>query len=185
MSKSRYDRENQLLSHYEKHLKYYSPIKSVSYFNHIKQVTRLKLDQYHNILDIGCGDGLLSQYIGSIRYTGVDYSPSRIRMALKNYNDDHIEFVNDCVREYINRTDKQFDLVFAFEFLEHIVDPYDLIEQIKRSQRKCTIIATVPINLPREVHLSVWKTEDEVRRDLSPDFIQIDNQQRHFICMWK
>jgi 2-polyprenyl-3-methyl-5-hydroxy-6-metoxy-1,4-benzoquinol methylase len=185
MTKSKYDIENELLPHYESHLKYYSPIKSDEYLDHVKNVTGLAINDSHKILDLGCGDGELTRYIGGAQYIGVDYSSKRIDLARNLHNKTNVNFINECARKYITSTDKQFDLIFAFEFLEHIVKPRELIDCVMKNQKNVTMIATVPKNLPRPVHLSVWETEQEVQRDLNPDFIQLDNIKRHFICLWK
>lgn len=186
MSKSIYEQENRLLPHYEKHLKYYSPIKSEKYFDYMKKITDLNVDDSHCILDLGCGDGTLAQYIGDARYIGVDYSPSRIELAQKrNTHKTNTTFINSCARKYVMSSSEQFDLIFAFEFLEHIVNPKGLIDCIINVQKKCLMIATVPVNMPRPVHLSVWKTEQDVQQSLNPDMVQLDNTKKHFICMWK
>lgn len=49
---------------------------------------------------------------------------------------------------------------------------------------KVKIVASLPVNLPYKAHLSVWKNIDEVRSSLSPNQIYMDDNNRHFICLW-
>lgn len=46
--------------------------------------------------------------------------------------------------EYKHLSVKQFDLITAFEILEHLVSPYNLLESLDKGQR---IAATVPVNV--------------------------------------
>ena len=80
--KSKYKQENDLIEHYESHPQYYSPVEDESYFFNCLKRFNIDIESANHILDIGCGDGRISRYISEhIKYTGVDYSPTRINIA--------------------------------------------------------------------------------------------------------
>jgi 2-polyprenyl-3-methyl-5-hydroxy-6-metoxy-1,4-benzoquinol methylase len=181
--KSKYKKENDLVEHYEAHPKYYSPVKNESYFFNCLKRFNIDIESTNHILDIGCGDGRISKYIPEhIKYTGVDYSPTRIKIANESNDKSNHNFVYNCAREFVFSAEPQkYDLITAFEFLEHIVNPKELIEELLNKQN-CTIIGTVPINMPYKAHLSVWKNEKELKEDLNPDSFFIE--KCHFNCCW-
>lgn len=183
---SKYKREIDLIPHYDDNLKYYSPVSVEKYFTQMLEKFNIILDQKLKILDIGCGDGRVFNYVKHVsNYVGVDYSAKRVEMARNLYNKfENCSFIHSCVREYINNTNIDFDVVTAFEFLEHVVEPQCIIETILNKCDKIKIVGTVPANLPYKAHLSVWKNIDEVRSSLSPNQIYMDDNNRHFICLW-
>lgn len=182
--KSKYKSENELVNHYEAHPQYYSPVKNITYFNDCMRGFNIELREIKNILDIGCGDGTISKFIPeNVLYTGVDYSPTRIKIANQSSKNNNHKFIYDCAREYvINDTCGSYDLITAFEFLEHIVNPKELIDMLL-SKYKSTVVGTVPVNMPYKAHLSVWEDVDQLKQDLNPDHVY--KSGNHFRCCWK
>jgi len=86
------------------------------------------------ILDIGCGRGELCYALAQAgaSVTGIDYSPSAIKIAEKTFHDainkDKLEFICD---DFLNHTfDQKYDRIIATDFIEHIEkNRYDLILQ--------------------------------------------------------
>ena len=185
MKEDKYIREAELIQHYDNNLKYYSPVSVEGYFTQMFKEFNIKIDQTSKILDLGCGDGRIFNYVKQVsNYVGVDYSSKRIDMARNKYNmHENCSFVQSCVREYINNN-IDFDIVTAFEFLEHIIEPQNIIETILSKCNKVKIVATLPVNMPYKAHLSVWKNIDDVVADLSPDQIHMDKGNKHFKCLW-
>lgn len=186
MKENKYKREEELIQHYDDNIKYYSPVSDEKYLRQVFKKFNIKIDQESRVLDIGCGDGRVFNYVRQVsNYVGVDYSAKRIEMACNLYNTfENCSFIQSCVREYINNTNIDFDIVTAFEFLEHVVEPRTIIETILNKCDKIKIVGTLPVNLPYKAHLSVWKTIDDVICDLSPNQIYTDDHNKHFICLW-
>lgn len=182
---NKYKREQELISHYDDNLDYYSPLKNKSYFDYMCNTLGVDLSTVGSVLDLGCGDGRLCESLGDdIVYMGVDYSEKRIHKASNKYKNHN--FKVSCIHEFCESQTQYYDLAVLTEVLEHIETPYTVIEQLLRYNADIKIIATVPINMPYKAHLSVWKTIQDVTRDLKPDKVQVDTEQsgRHFLCAW-
>ena len=81
----KYKKEKALQSHYS-NINYYSPLVSKKYFKTLCKSLGIVLNNVDSVLDLGCGDGRLCQFIPSTTtYTGIDYSINRIKAAKKAY----------------------------------------------------------------------------------------------------
>tara|TARA_R110000803_G_scaffold181355_2_gene243748 strand:- start:65 stop:625 length:561 start_codon:yes stop_codon:yes gene_type:complete len=180
-----YKREKDLIPHYDNHLEYYSPLQEGSYFKYMCDELGVDLNKINSVLDLGCGDGRLCGSISpETYYMGVDYSQKRIEKATNNYPERNFQV--SCVHHLCDNQVRDYDLVVITEVLEHIESPYTVIKQLLSYNKATQIIATVPIDLPYVAHLSVWKTEEDVKKDLDPDVIKVDKQHgaKHFLCGW-
>ncbi len=78
-----------------------------------------------NILDIGCGGGLLCEPMARLgaRVTGLDPSPKNISIARTHAREQELE-INylDSTAEALAAKGKTFDLVLNMEVLEHVAD---------------------------------------------------------------
>jgi predicted TPR repeat methyltransferase len=78
---------------------------------------------HQDILDLGCGTGLLCDAYATKGHqvTGVDPSPAMLKVAARKPNGARIEWIRSSSQEY--RSDKQFDLIVmtghAFQVLLH------------------------------------------------------------------
>lgn len=81
------------------------------------------LNQNNNILDFGCGDGLMSYYLAyyfnNSTITGVDISETSINIAKKLYP--KLTFLT--IKTYLPFQDKSFDIICAAGVFHHI--PFD------------------------------------------------------------
>jgi 2-polyprenyl-3-methyl-5-hydroxy-6-metoxy-1,4-benzoquinol methylase len=79
-----------------------------------------------SILELGCGPGYLLQYLetkGFNNCQGIDISPEQIEIAKsKGY-----EVLQGDAIEFLKTTQKTFDIIFAFDFIEHFTKD-ELIE---------------------------------------------------------
>ena len=84
------------------------------------------------VLDIGCGNGrfghFLTQHLGAMRYTGVDYSPEMLQITRKRLPDAQL-LARDLVSEAPPAG--PFDLVVCFGFLHHIPGAAQRLELVR------------------------------------------------------
>jgi 2-polyprenyl-3-methyl-5-hydroxy-6-metoxy-1,4-benzoquinol methylase len=191
--KTKYQKEGNLIPHYDKHGYYYSPIGGkvgASFLENFFSNLNVDISKVHSVLDLGCGDGRLSGLLDSSKgYVGVDYSNVRIDRAKKTYP--QRRFYHDDLHRFIDSNNLRFyDLIVCIEVLEHLEDPKLLLNNIiQRKDKDAVIVATIPINLPYVAHLQTWKTNQEVEDHLSPALIKRRKGESamkmpHWVCKW-
>jgi 2-polyprenyl-3-methyl-5-hydroxy-6-metoxy-1,4-benzoquinol methylase len=88
----------------------------------------------NRILDLGCGRGWMATFLSPFgKVTGVDFAPQGIEFAKENYGQ-HGEFhLADPASETFGLpSDLNFDVVVNTEVIEHVDDPVNFVEQIRR-----------------------------------------------------
>lgn len=84
-------------------------------------------------LDVGCGLGFFMDHLNKVnpklQIHGVDYSTYNLKQAKKRLP---FTFKRCNIEDGIPYEDKFFDMVYAAEFIEHIVDPDYFIEESYR-----------------------------------------------------
>lgn len=121
------------------------------------------------ILEIGCGEGLGAQMMSLFAHTisGVDNSPQAIgRCGNKKYHCGTAFGVHDLEKETF--TAESFDFVVAFEVLEHISNPEQILEIISRS--RTPIVFSVPHNHPHALHKRNFFSLDDAKAMVEPFF---------------
>ena len=98
-----------------------------------------------NILEVGCGEGVMSNHLyefygSKVPIQGVDVSAEIIKKAAAAYKE--ITFSAQSVYN-LDFEDNTFDLVVAFETLEHLENPSKAIQEIRRVGNK-NFIFSVP-----------------------------------------
>ena len=106
--------------------KYYEPLEQMIAVRHqymskiIKKITHLNIYEYlknKKILDIGCGTGefLKNYHELSNQCLGID-----IQQNFKFKNKIGFTLKNTDFKDFIKNNKKKFDIIFIFEFLEHL-----------------------------------------------------------------
>jgi len=106
--------------------KYYEPLEQMIAVRHqymskiIKKITHLNIYEYlknKKILDIGCGTGefLKNYHDLSNQCLGID-----IQQNFKFKNKIGYTLKNTDIKNFIKNNKKKFDIIFIFEFLEHL-----------------------------------------------------------------
>lgn len=106
-------------------------------FRHTKTLEMIYAGQ--NVLDIGCGDGLLLGALikKGVSASGVDLSEEAVKKCKeKGFSSS----VVDVSSEALPFKDNTFDTVVMLDVLEHVYVPGDLLEEAKRVSRKYIII---------------------------------------------
>ena len=146
-------------------------------------------------LDIGCGTGLNSKYIqqNGFNVTGVDISPVAIEKYIKAGNEGHVADISKS----LPYDDETFDLVFASEVIEHLVDTEKFLNEIYRvlktdgnlllstpnsafwAYRLLTIFGKTPTNFQHPGHLRFFTPESLENRVREAGFHHIKVSARH------
>ena len=106
--------------------KYYEPLEQMIAVRHqymskiIKKITNSNIYDYLNnkkILDIGCGTGKFLKNYHDLKNQclGID-----IQQNFKIKNKIGFTLKNTDIKNFINNNKKKFDIIFIFEFLEHL-----------------------------------------------------------------
>ena len=154
-------------SEYNKYLAYY------------KVVSCLENAKGNSLLDMPCGDGLLTKMFAEKfdRIVGVDASCTHISAARKLLP--NVEFHESLIENL--ELDEKFDSVFMLDVLEHVIDPVNLLKKASTFMKDDGVmIVHVPnsnaINRKLNVIMGSLKSCDE----LSPFDINIAGHRRSY-----
>lgn len=100
------------------------------------------------ILDLGCGGGLVSESLAKLGavVTGVDFVKENIKIASDHAskNNLNINYINQNIEKL--KIKKKFDVIIMFEILEHLDDWKVFIMKIKKNLKKNGILIISTIN---------------------------------------
>lgn len=95
-----------------------------------------------SILDLGCGEGTTTFYIAkkfpTIQVVGSDPSKSGIEFAKKYYKLENLSFFNDLSSSLLLNN---YDLISAFEVLEHVDDWQSLLTRMTKASNKYLLLS--------------------------------------------
>ena len=106
------------------------------------------------VLDVGCGNGIISMHLGRLGYNvlGVELSEDALEVAKRNNDLENVEFRQENA-EKLQLEGLKFDVVICSEVLEHLFEPENLLLPLHALLKDDGIfIATVPNGIgPREL----------------------------------
>lgn len=126
-----------------------------------------KTEKNQNVLDAGCGDGVLTYFLSNNnnnKVYGIDNSIEAITFAKKRLNKSNVEFTVGDVYG-LPFPDNFFDIICSTEVIEHLNFPEKFLEELKRVSRKgCSLIITTPVKYTKfpldKMHYQEWFEED-------------------------
>lgn len=109
-----------------------------------------------NILDVGCGNGNISRFLGSkgFKVLGIDISESSIMKARYLNGFENVSFRHLAAEELIGI--EKFDVVVCSEVIEHLDNPQLVVDQLRKLLNPGgLLIVTVPNGFgPRELFIT-------------------------------
>ena len=105
------------------------------------------LNAGERVLDIGCGNGLMSYdmvtQVPGVKVVGIELSEANIRFAREHYQHPNLQFIHgDALRQLPNET---FDVVTLSNVLEHIEQRVDFLKRVAEQVKPKRLIIRVPL----------------------------------------
>lgn len=100
------------------------------------------------VLEFGCSSGFATRLLPKgIDYTGVDYSREIVRYATDHFAHNRAAFVWSTIDRFLDEhPDERWDVILAFEVLEHVRNGRDVAQRLK--QFAPTVLLTTPYREP-------------------------------------
>lgn len=123
----------------------------------IARVLEQSLPPNGRVLDVGCGNGVISRHLGRLGYNvlGIDVSDKTIEIARSLTNLPNVTFMKKSAEELVASGEK-YDAVICSEVLEHLTNPGALLDVLYASLAdNGKLIVTVPNGRgPRETFVT-------------------------------
>lgn len=135
----------------------YNRIADIKRLQFIREVLKEHFPNNAEVLDVGCGNGIIARGVGDAGYSvkGIDVSAKTIEKARELTDNPRVTF--DVISaEDLAATGKKFQAVICSEVLEHLHHPGQLLETLYHSLANDGIlIVTVPNGRgPRELFVT-------------------------------
>lgn len=93
-----------------------------------------------NILDVGCGGGILAESMAKLggNVTGIDQSQIAIKIAQLHAKENNlsIDYKLLNIEEFLKKNTKKFDVITCLEMIEHVPDPASIITSCAKKLKK-------------------------------------------------
>jgi len=156
--------------------------RNVLTFGKIRTYLGLRVRSTDQVLDVGCGYGVLLNKLKPIGCSLIGWDISEVAInEVKRYGNSGscIDFV-----DYIPSDNEQFDHVITTEFLEHVEDPDEIFNKLYSLARK-TVIVAVPNNCMKdcEEHMAVFnhKSMQKLVQEYKHNKLSIENYLDEFV----
>lgn len=144
-----------------------------------KAISCLEHAHGNSLLDLACGDGLLTSMFATKfeRIVGVDASSTHIAEARKKLN--QADFIESLIEDF--ETDERFDMVLLLDILEHVIDPISVLKKAASFLKTGgTLIVHVPNAIAINRRLAVLMGTLTSCHELSPFDIEIAGHRRSY-----
>lgn len=111
-----------------------NPLRTEFVLGNLRSTARL---EQTNILDLGCGGGILSESLAKsgAKVTGVDLSQAALEVARKHAAEQQlsIEYLCSGIEDVAEKKHEYFDAITCMEMLEHVPDPREIVRSCARA----------------------------------------------------
>ena len=115
-----------------------------------------------NVLDIGCGGGLISESLAKkeAKVTGIDENICSIKQAKEHakISSLKIKYINQSLDSFFKKKKKNFDLILCLEVIEHVVDVEKTLDKIIKllNPKSTLILSTINRNLKSLIFAKIF-----------------------------
>ena len=115
-----------------------------------------------NVLDIGCGGGLISESLAKkeAKVTGIDENICSIKQAKEHakISSLKIKYINQSLDYFFKKKKKNFDLILCLEVIEHVVDVEKTLDKIIKllNPKSTLILSTINRNLKSLIFAKIF-----------------------------
>lgn len=106
------------------------------------------------VLDIGCGAGRSGQWLrarGASTIVGIEVDPKSAAVAAAVYDEVYAEPVESA----LDRIHGEFDLILCADVLEHLVDPWSVVQRLRERSTPTTRLA---VSIPNIRYIgALWR----------------------------
>lgn len=100
------------------------------------------------VLDIGCGDGKIREFLKNCIYFGVDIDKEAIDRLKNQIKPNQVKQLDLNISEIPFK--EKFDCILLLDILEHITNPRTLLQKIKKNLKEQ---GKLIVSLPNDYHL--------------------------------
>ena len=96
------------------------------YYSSGKEEYRLaarRIQAGQSVLEVGCGVGRFTHYLTEANYVGLEFNSEAVKAAIGM----GLDVRSERVEEFASGQENSFDVVCAFQVLEHVLDPSSFI----------------------------------------------------------
>ena len=93
-----------------------------------------------NILDVGCGGGILAESMAKLggNVTGIDQSEMAIKIAQLHAKENNLSINYKLlnIEDFLKKDSSKFDVITCLEMIEHVPDPASIITSCSKKLKK-------------------------------------------------
>lgn len=147
-------------------MKYYEDKPQGYYYKVRKEMLNYLPETAKKILDIGCGNGAFSSLVkekNNAEVWGIELMEEEAKVALNVLDK---VFIGACENHLDALPEQYFDVIYLNDVLEHLVDPYSVLESLKsKLASNGVVISSIPNvrffrTFSKVLFSKDWKYED-------------------------
>lgn len=147
-------------------MKYYEDKPQGYYYKVRKEMLKYLPETAKKILDIGCGNGAFSSLVkekNNAEVWGIELMEEEAKVALTVLDK---VFIGACENHLDALPEQYFDVIYLNDVLEHLVDPYSVLESLKsKLAPNGVVISSIPNvrffrTFSKVLFSKDWKYED-------------------------